>query len=249
MSSVTFPSTLIKLDRAFTYCKRLEQFQGKYVSEDGRCVVIDGKLLAFASYGLTSYSIPVGIETIGEHVFFRNNSLQSIQISEGVRVIEYEAFFGSRSLTSVTIPQSVELIVEKAFSELPSLGSFNGKYSSSDNRCLIVDGELIGFAPSGMTSYVIPDDVVSIGPEAFRSYSDLEEITIPTTVETIGLFSFWLCKGLKAIYVQRPTPPHGEEGMFDDTNNCPIYVPAESVEAYKAAEYWSDYADRIRAAE
>ena len=33
--------------------------------------------------------------------------------------------------------------------------------------------------------------------------------------------------------------------MFQDTNNCPIYVPNESVEAYKAAPGWSDYADRI----
>ena len=35
--------------------------------------------------------------------------------------------------------------------------------------------------------------------------------------------------------------------MFISTNNCPIYVPAGSVEAYKTAEYWSDYADRIQA--
>ena len=26
---------------------------------------------------------------------------------------------------------------------------------------------------------------------------------------------------------------------------CNIYVPAESVEAYKSAQYWSDYADYI----
>ena len=33
--------------------------------------------------------------------------------------------------------------------------------------------------------------------------------------------------------------------MFKETNNFPIYVPNESVEAYKAAPGWSDYADRI----
>ena len=26
---------------------------------------------------------------------------------------------------------------------------------------------------------------------------------------------------------------------------CKIYVPSNSVEAYKSAEYWSDYADYI----
>ena len=35
--------------------------------------------------------------------------------------------------------------------------------------------------------------------------------------------------------------------MFNNTNDCPIYVPAGSVEAYKVAQYWSDYADRIQA--
>jgi hypothetical protein len=35
--------------------------------------------------------------------------------------------------------------------------------------------------------------------------------------------------------------------MFYETNNCPIYVPAESVEAYKSAEFWSDYSNRIQA--
>ena len=35
--------------------------------------------------------------------------------------------------------------------------------------------------------------------------------------------------------------------VFNDTNDCPIYVPSESVEAYKAATNWSYYASRIQA--
>jgi len=34
---------------------------------------------------------------------------------------------------------------------------------------------------------------------------------------------------------------------FDSTNNCQIYVPAASVDAYKAATNWSSYASRIQA--
>ena len=33
--------------------------------------------------------------------------------------------------------------------------------------------------------------------------------------------------------------------MFDNTNNCPIYVPAGSLDEYKATWPWSDYANRI----
>jgi len=35
--------------------------------------------------------------------------------------------------------------------------------------------------------------------------------------------------------------------VFYDTNNCPIYVPAASVDAYKSASGWSAYASRIQA--
>jgi len=42
------------------------------------------------------------------------------------------------------------------------------------------------------------------------------------------------------------TPPLGGSSMFDLTR-CPIYVPAGSVDAYKSAEFWSDYASRIQA--
>lgn len=35
--------------------------------------------------------------------------------------------------------------------------------------------------------------------------------------------------------------------MFDENNNCPIYVPAGSVAAYKSAQGWRYYAARIQA--
>ena len=35
--------------------------------------------------------------------------------------------------------------------------------------------------------------------------------------------------------------------VFNYTNDCPIYVPAGSVDVYKDAEGWSEYASRIQA--
>ncbi|MBQ8272013.1 MAG: hypothetical protein IJZ09_03280, partial [Tidjanibacter sp.] len=61
----------------------------------------------------------------------------------------------------------------------------------------------------------------------------------------------WTAKGLNAgdvITVQgKYTLYTGKDGMFDlHTGHIPIiYVPTESVEAYKTAEYWSEYADYI----
>ena len=60
--------------------------------------------------------------------------------------------------------------------------------------------------------------------------------------------AFSNCTGLTSITIEATTPPSLPFGSgFRNTNNCPIYVPAESVDAYKSATYWSDYASRIQA--
>ena len=51
---------------------------------------------------------------------------------------------------------------------------------------------------------------------------------------------------LTEIICMANTPPACvTETSFADTNNCPIYVPNESVDIYKAAEGWIYYANRI----
>ena len=37
--------------------------------------------------------------------------------------------------------------------------------------------------------------------------------------------------------------------MFHDTHDAPIYVPSGSVDDYKNADYWIEYAERIQAME
>ena len=52
---------------------------------------------------------------------------------------------------------------------------------------------------------------------------------------------------MKSVTVNATTPPTLGESALDYTNNCPIYVPAASVDVYKAASGWSTYASRIQA--
>ena len=86
--------------------------------------------------------------------------------------------------------------------------------------------------------------VTSIGRWAFICCVSLTTIAIPEGVSEIGLRAFEQCKGLTSIIVNATTPPRGAGRMFEETD-CPIYVPPGSVDAYKAAEYWSEYASRI----
>jgi hypothetical protein len=66
-------------------------------------------------------------------------------------------------------------------------------------------------------------------------------------VTSIGSEAFYGCSSLTSITCEATTPPTLKWSVFDDTNDCPIYVPADSVDTYKAAENWSEYAKRIQA--
>jgi len=52
---------------------------------------------------------------------------------------------------------------------------------------------------------------------------------------------------LTSVTCEALTPPTLGSNAFNYTNNCPIYVPSQSVAAYKTAANWSTYASKIRA--
>ena len=74
----------------------------------------------------------------------------------------------------------------------------------------------------------------------------MEGVELPSTVTTIGGYAFQYCTGLIWVSITAATPPTLGSGAFA---NCPaltgIYVPDESVEAYKTATNWSAYANKI----
>lgn len=97
------------------------------------------------------------------------------------------------------------------------------------------------------TSIVIPSGIEEIGGYAFAGLKHLASVTIGDKITSIGDGAFYYCKNLKSVTCLATTPPTLGSDAFNNTNDCPIYVPAESVETYKAANGWSTYASRIQA--
>ena len=111
-----------------------------------------------------------------------------------------------------------------------------------------MDNTLIAYAYASGTTYTIPDSVTTIGHSIFSHCYSLTSVTIPDSVTTIGNGAFYSCKSLKTVYCKPTTPPAGGNQMFyNNASDRKIYVPAGSVEAYKAKQYWSAYKDYIYA--
>ena len=93
--------------------------------------------------------------------------------------------------------------------------------------------------------------VTSIGESAFQNNTTLEQVTIPSSVTSIGSNAFADCVNLKAIYTYATEPVNlakvrtrSDAGsVFDgvDKETCILYVPQGCVEKYRAAEGWNEF--------
>ena len=94
------------------------------------------------------------------------------------------------------------------------------------------------------SSISIPTSVKSLEQFAFQSCRKLASITIPNSVTTIGRYCFSGYSGLKEVIVNATVPP--TLGVDAFTSNLKyIKVPRASLNAYKKANNWSDYAGKI----
>ena len=131
-------------------------------------------------------------------------------------------------------------ITSHAFENGVGTIEFDGDITSIGSRAFNSCGNL--------TSVNIPNSVTSIGGTAFNDCTSLTSIDIPSGVTSIGGGAFNSCRNLTSVTVNATTPPTmSVNNAFDNTNNCPIYVPSASIDAYKSATNWSTYASRIQA--
>ena len=195
----------------------------------------------YRCHSLTSLTIPDSVISIGSYAFQNCYSLTNLTIPDNITSIGLYAFAYCHSLTSLTIPDSVISIGSYAFQSCYSLASL----IIPDNVTSIEEHAF--YNCYSLTNLTIPDNITSIGRYAFAYCYSLTSLTIPDSVTSIGGDAFTKCYGMAEYHLKPTTPPTlSEQYAFTVQDDCIIYVPQGSLEAYQTATNWATYASRMQ---
>lgn len=223
-----------------------------YTSKDGQVVKpYDSTVFGGANILSNTYSNGVGViefdssvTEIGKSSFRNTKQLDTMILPSSVTYIKAYAFESS-GITDITIPPTVTDISSAAF--------FHSKLIS-----IVIPSSVKMMGPSvflscySLTNVSISTSLILLDNSMFSGCKSLVSITIPDNIKVIGNGLFYNCSNLSEIRFNSIVPPEillgtdETEHLFE--GNAPgrlIKVPAGSVNAYKTAQYWSNYADSI----
>lgn len=170
----------------------------------------------------------------------------SFQLSFGSPVQQIDPHLFSEQVESIKLPASKEL----TYTSSPEIMTTNLLYIEGYDvlnytSLISKDSTLIVAATNGKDSYQIPSMVKQIGQGALRG-SQLKSITIPSTVVHIGERAFDQSSILSFYFMSTEVPSLDTLAFGEQLDKkVRIYVPKESIKAYKRA--WKPLKRHIKA--
>ena len=100
----------------------LQKIDSDSFEYDGEAVYTnDKKRLVYCMNQETSFTIPEGVEVIGEMAFRGKKALKNVIIANSVKEIEHDAFYDCDELDNVYVPAGVKVVRSYAFAECDKL--------------------------------------------------------------------------------------------------------------------------------
>lgn len=254
LGSVVIPSGVTSLgNHAFYNCTKLSR------------IVIPSSVTTIGNYAfkycvnLTEviFESPVRVESIGESAFSKCSSLEGFAVPDKMTTIEKKTFEDCTSLKTVVNTVNVASIGEYAFFNCTALGEIRvprvtsiGKYAfahATSLQSVYLPTFLFSSIEEGtfdtctsLVNITLPASLETIGVSAFKECDALTTLAIPASVKSIGVRAIYECDNLTTIYCYPTTPP---SITYDSIYACPnlttIYVPNRNV--YLDDNDWHNY--------
>lgn len=194
---------------------------------------------------------------IGDGAFYQNSALENVMLSDNIEVIQANAFYQCTALS---------IDITGKLSKIKSLAGGGAFYQTQ------IYGDVIMPMLNSITAtYHLYKDfqqtkidrILDLGtlatfPKGFEvgyrgTFAYCESLTvaiIPSTLTDFERSTFYGDTSLEVVVCKASTPPTLYASTFKSTNSTfQIFVPAASVEAYKTADVWVGFAERIKAIE
>lgn len=147
------------------------------------------------------------------------NVAKSLIIGPGTTGLGPYCFEGWLSILSITMPSTLLSIESGAFTNCLALKTID-----------------------------IPDSVTQISDYVFNGCGNVENVTIGSGCTSIGAYAFSPFSKAIGVTCKAVTPPTITDSTFYGIKSTvKYYVPASSLEAYKAAPIWKTFASKIYA--
>ncbi|MBO5988977.1 MAG: leucine-rich repeat protein [Paludibacteraceae bacterium] len=198
-----------------------------WVDEYGAKYSKDRKRLLKVPRNIEEYAILPGTRVVCDWAFCDCDSLSSVVIPDSVTSIGNWAFYMCISLRSIMLPKSLKEIVGNPLAGLKITITNKSPYFNVYEGNLYDSGRkrLIAFC-SGVSDFVIPDSVTTIGDSAFCDCSSLSSVVIPASVTTIGDGAFYDCSSLSSVVIPASVTTIGDSAFCGCSSLSSVVIPA-----------------------
>lgn len=176
---------------------------------------------------LSSLVLPDSVTSIGDRAFSGCCSLGSLVLPNSLTRIGNSVFSGCSSLESLVIPGSVVNLKGNSFYQWDGELKCQSPYFIYEDNILFDKdkSKIIAFRDNDATSYVIPDNVTSIGEYAFGGCSSLLGLVIPDSVTRIGNSAFRDCSSLCSLVLPDGVTSIGNSAFEGCSSLSSIVIP------------------------
>ncbi len=216
-------------------------------------VSIGNSVSALAKYtfakcsSLPEITIPANIGSVGDYVFNGCTSLAKVNVADR----QTELTLGSNGSSPLFASCPLDEVYIGGDISYPTASSkgYSPFYRNTSLRSVKITDKETEISPNefygctNLQEVVIGDGVETIGDYAFSGCSALKSFAFGSKVQTIGEEAFSDCTAMTSLTSHNPVPPVCGTQALDDINkwDCTLYVPAASIDTYKAAPQWKEF--------